>query len=137
MPTVAGILETSLYVEDVARAVAFYQAIFDFPTILSNERITALRVAERDVLLIFKQGGSLEVSATDKVRSTHDGSGPIHLAFATAATALDHWRTWLAQHDVAIESEADWDGGSHSLYFRDPDHHLLELVTPGIWSMSW
>jgi catechol 2,3-dioxygenase-like lactoylglutathione lyase family enzyme len=137
MPTVVGILETSLYVEDMGRAVAFYQTIFAFPTILSTERLTAFRVAERDVLLIFKQGGSLNLSATDKVKSTHDGTGPIHLAFATAASELDHWRTWLAQHDVAIESETEWDSGSHSLYFRDPDQHLLELVTPGIWSMSW
>jgi hypothetical protein len=26
-----------------------------------------------------------------------------------------------------------WPEGSTSIYFRDPDGHLLELVTPGLW----
>jgi catechol 2,3-dioxygenase-like lactoylglutathione lyase family enzyme len=26
-----------------------------------------------------------------------------------------------------------WDRGGRSLFFHDPDGHLLELVTPGIW----
>jgi catechol 2,3-dioxygenase-like lactoylglutathione lyase family enzyme len=24
--------------------------------------------------------------------------------------------------------------GGHSIYFRDPDGHLLELATPGLWA---
>jgi len=29
---------------------------------------------------------------------------------------------------------SDW-GGGHSIYFRDPDGHLLELATPGLWEV--
>jgi len=25
--------------------------------------------------------------------------------------------------------------GGHSIYFRDPDGHLLELATPGLWAI--
>jgi catechol 2,3-dioxygenase-like lactoylglutathione lyase family enzyme len=28
-----------------------------------------------------------------------------------------------------------WPLGGTSLYFRDPDGHLLELATPGIWAV--
>jgi len=27
-----------------------------------------------------------------------------------------------------------WSRGGESLYFRDPDDHLVELATPGIWA---
>jgi catechol 2,3-dioxygenase-like lactoylglutathione lyase family enzyme len=28
----------------------------------------------------------------------------------------------------------NWARGGKSLYFRDPDGHLVELVTPGVWA---
>jgi hypothetical protein len=34
-----------------------------------------------------------------------------------------------------VESKVVWPLGGHSLYFRDPDNHVVELATPGIWSI--
>ena len=34
-----------------------------------------------------------------------------------------------------IEARPDWPKGGKSIYFRDPDNHLLELVTRGTWKM--
>jgi catechol 2,3-dioxygenase-like lactoylglutathione lyase family enzyme len=36
---------------------------------------------------------------------------------------------------VSIEGEMKWPRGGTSLYFRDPDGHLVELATPGLWSI--
>jgi catechol 2,3-dioxygenase-like lactoylglutathione lyase family enzyme len=139
MPVIASILETSLYVEDMERSIAFYQALFEFPVILREARISTLRVTEQSVLLLFKQGGSINRSTDGGGTLGHDAVGQSHVAFAIAAADLNEWVTRLAQNGIAIESEMDWPntGGSHSIYFRDPDQHLLELVTPGLWSMSW
>jgi len=63
----------------------------------------------------------------------HDGTGPNHLGFAVTAEAFAAWPAWLRSHGVELESEATWPRGGRSLYFRDPDGHLLECITPGIW----
>jgi catechol 2,3-dioxygenase-like lactoylglutathione lyase family enzyme len=34
---------------------------------------------------------------------------------------------------IAIEGRTNWRRGGISIYFRDPDGHLLELATPGLW----
>ena len=44
-------------------------------------------------------------------------------------------REWLAANGLAIEEEREWPRGGTSLYFRDPDGHLLEVATPGVWSI--
>ncbi len=36
------------------------------------------------------------------------------------------------KHDVDL-SEIRWESGACSLYFRDPDGHMIELATRGIW----
>ncbi len=46
---------------------------------------------------------------------------------------VERWERWLREQDIEVESELEWEKGGRSLYFRDPDGHLLELVTPGVW----
>jgi catechol 2,3-dioxygenase-like lactoylglutathione lyase family enzyme len=67
--------------------------------------------------------------------SPHDGDGELHIAFAISAAELPRWETWLAENRIAIEERKVWDRGGVSLYFRDPDRHLLEVATPGVWSI--
>ena len=85
MPTIASILETALYVEDMKRSIAFYQALFEFPLILSEERISTLRVTDRSVLLLFKQGASLNRPPAGGTALGHDAVGQSHVAFAIGA----------------------------------------------------
>jgi catechol 2,3-dioxygenase-like lactoylglutathione lyase family enzyme len=86
------------------------------------------------VLLLFQRGATLEpVTLPNGVIPPHDGVGPIHVAFAVDAGSLETWETKLAAHGVAIESRVEWPRGGRSIYFRDPDGHSLELVTPGVW----
>jgi catechol 2,3-dioxygenase-like lactoylglutathione lyase family enzyme len=129
-PKIDGILESSLYVSDVPRSVRFYQETFGF-TVISEfgERGCAMHAGPRQVLLLFKKGASRTFS------SPHDGGGELHLAFAIAATELAPWESWLQERGIAIEEKRTWEEGGRSLYFRDPDRHLLELVTPGTWSV--
>ncbi len=127
-PPTDGILESSLYVEDVGRSVRFYEDIFGFRLMADfGERGCALAAGTRQVLLLFKKG------ASRAILSPHDGDGELHLAFAIAAAELSAWEVWLARHAIEVEEKRTWDRGGQSIYFRDPDRHLLELATPGTW----
>jgi catechol 2,3-dioxygenase-like lactoylglutathione lyase family enzyme len=64
----------------------------------------------------------------------HGGSGALHVAFAIDSGELPAWERRLDDKGVAVESTVDWPRGGHSIYFRDPDAHLVELATPGLWT---
>ena len=134
--TITGVLETGIYVDDVPRAAEFYRRIFGFSELVSDDRFCALSVADHDVFLIFKKGATLKpLVMPGGVLPPHDGSGQQHFAFSIPAIDLPAWEQRLEQNGVAIESRITWPRGGRSIYFRDPDGHLAELVTPGCWAI--
>lgn len=129
------VLETSLYVGDMARARAFYEGVMGLEPMMQDSRLTAYPVGAGSVLLLFLQGSTGEPAATPGgVIPPHEGSGRLHYAFAISVDALQYWRDELSRHGVDIESEVSWPRGGRSLYFRDPDGNLVELATPGLWA---
>jgi catechol 2,3-dioxygenase-like lactoylglutathione lyase family enzyme len=100
-----------------------------------GERFQALDAGSGRVLLLFKRGGTLapQPVPTGGFIPPHDGNGPHHIAFGITVEDYDSWRRRLTERGVTIESETRWERGGRSIYFRDPDQHLVELVTPGIW----
>ena len=128
-----GIVETCINVAEINRAREFYQSLFNFEAMVSDQRFCALR-AGPDVLLLFTHGGSNEpVVIRGGVIPAHETRGAGHIAFAISSDALETWRTRLRECGIEIESEVQWERGGVSLYFRDPDANLVELATPGVW----
>jgi catechol 2,3-dioxygenase-like lactoylglutathione lyase family enzyme len=131
---VQGILETCINVSDMSRARAFYLSLFGFEIMTSDERFCAFRVGQ-DVLLLFTEGASNEpVRLEGGTVPPHNTLGAGHFAFAISPEMISSWQALLRDRGVKIESEVRWERGGVSLYFRDPDNNLIELVTPGIWS---
>jgi catechol 2,3-dioxygenase-like lactoylglutathione lyase family enzyme len=129
------ILESALYVDDLDRAGRFYTQIFDFPTLVRDRRMWAFDCGAACVLLLFQRGGALQsVDLPGGRIPPHDGAGPAHMAFAIGAEDLPGWEERLGATGIAIEARVRWPRGGESLYFRDPDNHLLELASPGLWA---
>ncbi len=136
MPQLDAILETALYVDDLDQAVHFYSNVLALPPLYRDGRMCAFSVGGRSVLLLFPRGGSLEtVRMPGGTIPPHDGAGPLHVAFAIAKDELPAWEERLSANQIAIEGRTSWKRGGESIYFRDPDGHLLELATPGLWAI--
>jgi len=135
VPRVSGVLETSLYVDDLDRAQAFYRRLFGFEPFVHDGRMSALGVPGSQVLLLFKRGSTDEPAPAPggAFIPPHRGEGGLHVCFAIPFGELGAWEQHLAREGVAIESRIHWPRGGTSLYFRDPDGNSIEVATPGLW----
>lgn len=129
-PRCDGIPESSLYVRDVSASARFYAKVLAF-RIMSDfgERGCAMQAGERQVLLLFQKGGSLGIP------SPHDGNGELHIGLAIPASDSARWEASLEENGIAIKEKRTWELGGQSIYFRDPDRHLLEIASPGVWTI--
>jgi catechol 2,3-dioxygenase-like lactoylglutathione lyase family enzyme len=99
-PKSDGILESSLYVSDVARSARFYEETFGFRVIKEfGERGCAMHAGTHQVLLLFEKG------ASRTIQSPHDGDGELHIAFAIPADELASWESWLQTRGIAVEEK--------------------------------
>jgi catechol 2,3-dioxygenase-like lactoylglutathione lyase family enzyme len=141
MPNVNGLLEAGLFVENLSRARDFYQQVIGLEKLRESEAGCVFVVAKRQLLLLVSHEKARVSSKTPggEVPPCMSGTGATlgagHIAFAVAEAELDAWRTRLDSQGVEVLSEVAWEGGGRSLYFRDPDGHLLELATPGLWGL--
>jgi catechol 2,3-dioxygenase-like lactoylglutathione lyase family enzyme len=134
MPKLNRVLETALYVTDLERAAAFYRDVLGLPCIHEDHRMRAFDVGGNGILLLFPEGGSLQpIETPGGSIPPHDGYGPMHVAFSISPDELEDWQQHLTETGVPVEGRTLWPRGGVSVYFRDPDGHLLEIATPGMW----
>lgn len=133
-PSIHSVVETVVYVDDLARSIDFYSRVLGLEMQMSDDRFAAFTVAAGQVFLVFQRGATrLGAQTPGGFVPPHDANGPQHFAFGTTAAELEAWTARLTGSGVVIESMVDWPRGARSAFFRDPDGHLVELVTPGAW----
>ncbi|TDV64303.1 VOC family protein [Pseudomonas sp. LP_7_YM] len=134
MPRLNRIIETALYVKDLKEAKDFYHGTLDLGVMVESNVLVALNVGGLNTLLLFKRGASVQTKHLSGGEiPPHDAHGRIHVCFAIDAKDMGPWTERLAQAGVAIEGRTEWPKGGSSIYFRDPDENLIELLTPGCW----
>jgi catechol 2,3-dioxygenase-like lactoylglutathione lyase family enzyme len=130
----SAILETCLDVSDLATSRDFYSTLFGYPILTADERFCAFKVSPQQILILFRRGSDPQGTTLPFGRiPPHGASGSSHIGFNIPAESLPRWEARLAERRIAIESRFVWPLGGTSIYFRDPDGHLLELLTPGVW----
>ena len=128
---IGALIETALYVDDLQRSIAFYERVLGLlPATPPLDRLCALRVNDDQVLLLFTKGGSTEPVVTPfGIIPPNDGDGTLHIALSIPSVDFDAWQERLDSCGVVVESVVAWPEGGRSIYFRDPDQHLIELKT--------
>jgi catechol 2,3-dioxygenase-like lactoylglutathione lyase family enzyme len=133
-PEISGLLESALYVDDLRASSKFFCDVLGLAPMFESERLVALDAKRSGTLLLFKRGATLEDMETrGGTVPGHDGAGPVHMAFAIPQDSYDSWIVRLTAFGVKVRSEVRWPRGGRSIYFDDPDGHLIELATPGLW----
>jgi catechol 2,3-dioxygenase-like lactoylglutathione lyase family enzyme len=132
-----AVLETSLYVDDLDRAVAFYEGVLGLRKVddgyFAGGRGAALQVgAGPSVLLLFRA----EITRAGGELPAHGTSGAGHVAFRVEPEELADWRKRLQERGVEIEKEFGFGDHPASIYFRDPDGNSLELAVSAIWNLK-
>ena len=130
MPSIEAVLETSLYVSDLARSVAFYRSVLGLHLMseFDDERGAAFAVGP-SVLLLFRA----EETSKQRTIPSHGSNGRGHVAFRVSRDEMAAWRKHLDSRGVHIELEHSFEGNPPSLFFRDPDGNLLEIAVASIW----
>ena len=128
--SIARILETSLYADDLARAELFYEKVLGLRPFAKEKGRHVFFKCGDQMLLIFNPAKTLR-----ETEVPHGARGPGHVAFAVPLGHLDLWLGRLNEHGIPVEKDMSWLGGGRSIYFRDPAGNCLELASPLVWRM--
>lgn len=128
-----GILETSLYVDDLGAARQFYRQVLSLEPFAEAEGRHLFFKVGRGVLLLFNPK---ETRVPSGDVPSHGATGPGHAALGIRQGEIEAWRQRLEGEGVSIEAEIQWPNGGRSLYFRDPAGNSLELTTPETWGFT-
>lgn len=135
--TPSAILESALYVTDLAEAEAFYRDVLGLSLVGKVDgRHVFFRCGEA-ILLLFNANAT-EVPPEPGARlpvPPHGSRGAGHLCFRASADEIDRWKAALKAKGVAIEADFEWPQGGRSIYFRDPSGNSLEFTEPRIWGL--
>jgi catechol 2,3-dioxygenase-like lactoylglutathione lyase family enzyme len=116
-----GLDHVAIAVSDVDRSRRFYADVLGFERAHDDWDVPVVMAANGTGVAIFD-------------RALHPGEGEstpdiriLHIAFRVDRVGLERAREELAQRGLSLRFSDH--GISHSLYFKDPDGHELELTT--------
>lgn len=133
--SIAHVLETCLYAEDLEAADLFYGGVLGLEAVAREAGRHVFYRCGPGVLLVFAPSRTLAApGAVNGVPvPAHGAHGPGHVAFAVPEADLPAWRDRLAAARVEIEAEIEWPRGGRSIYVRDPAGNSVELAPARIW----
>ncbi|KAJ5831880.1 Glyoxalase/Bleomycin resistance protein/Dihydroxybiphenyl dioxygenase [Penicillium riverlandense] len=151
-PPISHILETCLYVGDIGVSADFYKSVLRTEPFIQSPRVAGFNLGTTTLLLfqlgqtsndiITSNGGVIPGHGpSDSIISSLGSDNPSdrtylkqHFCFAVDKPAdVVQWDAYLQKIGVPVTGRMDWDLGGKSVYFEDPDGHIGEVGSRGIW----
>jgi catechol-2,3-dioxygenase len=138
-PKLGQIVETVLYTSDATKLSEWYINIFGLTPFLTTPAIVGFSLPNNTILLIFDRASTTE----DKILSTGTipkhgsltGLGQ-HIAFACAGLEeLREWEKHFKEKGAEILGTMNWERGGRSVYVKDWEGHVIEVMTRGVWEV--
>lgn len=130
-----GILETALYVNDLAEAERFYKNVLGLKVMVKEPNRHVFFKCGEGMLMLFDPRASSRppVIGARMPVPPHGANGPGHVCFRAYSHEISQWITRLKAARVKIEADFNWPNGARSIYFRDPAGNSIEFAEPRIW----
>ncbi|KAL1977624.1 hypothetical protein VTN31DRAFT_483 [Thermomyces dupontii] len=146
-PAISHILETILYVNDLEAATAFYQKTLNQAPFFQSARGCGFSLGNTTLLLFQRGACTKDVVSPDGVIPGHGPEGEEnmagnertklrqHFCFAVSTPQdVEKWDAHLQSIGVKVIARMNWtQRGGKSVYFEDPDGHIGEIGSRGIW----
>ena len=160
-PALSHVLETILYTKEISKARSFYGDVLRLSPIpgMNSPRGQGYQLGDT-LLLIFALGETnedivddptkpdikiplhgpsehlVEILMNDARAPTSAASNALRQHYCLSAETVEaakQWEQYLVDKEVPILGRMEWPRGGYSVYFADPDGHVGEIGSRGIW----
>ena len=137
-PKLGQIVETILYTSNVPRLAAWYTDVMGIqPFAEMGPRGAGFSLLNNTILLLFNRTMTtqdiVEERGTIPKHGCELGLGQ-HMAFGCdGPAALNEWEAHFKAKGVPIIGKMDWERGGKSVYVKDWEGHVIEVMTRGVW----
>lgn len=142
LPRFSHILELCLYCKSLPKSVAWYKDVLRLKPHLETPRVAAFPLGDSATLLLFQRGETSEDTSLGQAGLIPghglpaDSDVKLKTHFALAVDKPEDvlvWKEELESRRVKILGEVTWPAKGRSVYFEDPDGHVGEVASRGIW----
>lgn len=132
-PKLGQIVETILYTSSVPKLAQWYSSHLSITPFTYSPSFAAFSLPNDTILILFDPnttvstknllGGAIPPHGAESTKGQH-------IAFGCGGKEeLTEWEAHLKCKGIEIEGRAQWERGGESIYFRDGEGHLVEIMT--------
>ncbi len=132
MALIKSISELALWVDDMNRAMAFYEKLGFTIESVDENRNAFLRSGDFLLVLFNPRDPGTPLANEYLARTGYAENGPrggvYHAAFRVEAAELDGFAQNLKTQGMEIKGPVEFASGRRSYFLEDPDQHYIELT---------